>query len=126
MKKFMAFLFAFTFLGALPIFAHHSIALQFDMTQEVEIEGTVVGMEWRNPHAWLQVEVTADNGDSEIWQVEFGAANSLYRRGWTQGDLPVGAEVSVHGLPARDGSNTIGAEDVTLADGRTLFAGSRQ
>jgi len=66
MKKFMAFLFAFTFLGALPIFAHHSIALQFDMTQEVEIEGTVVSMEWRNPHAWLQVEVTADNGDSEI------------------------------------------------------------
>jgi hypothetical protein len=106
--------------------AHHSIALQFDMTQEVEIEGTVVSMEWKNPHAWLQVQVEADNGDIEIWQVEFGGANSLYRRGWTRDDLPVGAYLVVHGLPARDGSNTIGAEDVTLESGQQLFAGSRQ
>lgn len=106
--------------------AHHSVALQFDMSKEIEIEGTVVSMEWRNPHAWLQVEVESEDGEQQIWQVEFGSANALYRRGWRQDDLPVGIEVTVHGLPARDGSNTIGAEDVTLPDGRRLFAGSRQ
>ena len=121
-----------TLLLALVIFttqqgvAHHSIALQFDMTKEVEIEGTVVSMEWKNQHAWLQVQVEADSGDIEIWQVEFGAANSLYRRGWTRDDLPVGAHLVVNGLPARDGSNTIGAENVILEGGRQLFACSRQ
>ena len=105
--------------------AHHSVALQFDMSQDVEIEGTVVAMEWRNPHAWLQVEVEGEDGEKEVWQVEFGSANALYRRGWRQDDLPIGIHVTVHGLPARDGSKTIGAEDVTLPDGRRLFAGSR-
>ena len=110
---------------ALPALAHHSVALQFDMAKEIEIEGTVVAMEWRNPHAWLQVEVESDGGEKQIWQVEFGSANALYRRGWRRDDLPVGIHVTVQGLPARDGSNTIGAEDVTLPDGRRLFAGSR-
>jgi hypothetical protein len=126
MKLTKIILLALVVFTAQPGVAHHSIALQFDMTQEVEIEGTVVSMEWRNPHAWLQVQVEADNGDTEIWQVEFGAANSLYRRGWTRDDLPVGAHLVVHGLPARDGSNTIGAENVILEGGRQLFAGSRQ
>lgn len=109
----------------LPARAHHSVALQFDMSEEIQIEGTVMSMEWRNPHAWLQVEVESDSGEKQIWQVEFGSANSLYRRGWRRDDLPVGIEVTIHGLPARDGSNTIGAEEVTLPDGRRLFAGSR-
>jgi len=117
-------------IGALSVaslaIAHHSVALQFDMSQEIEIEGTVVAMEWRNPHAWLQVEVASTSGDPEIWQVEFGSANALYRRGWRRDDLPVGTHVTIHGLPARDGSKTVGAEDVTLPDGRRLFAGSRQ
>jgi len=113
-------------IAGLPAGAHHSVALQFDMSQEIAIEGTVVAMEWRNPHAWLQVEVESDAGEKTVWQVEFGSANALYRRGWRRDDLPIGIQVSVHGLPARDGSNTIGAEDVTLPDGRRLFAGSRQ
>jgi hypothetical protein len=112
--------------ASLPARGHHSVALQFDMSQEIEIEGTVVSMEWRNPHAWLQVEVEGEDGETTIWAVEFASANGLYRRGWRRDDLPIGIHVSIHGLPARDGSNTIGAEDVTLPDGRRLFAGSRQ
>ena len=108
-----------------PGLAHHSVALQFDMSREMEIEGTVVSMEWRNPHAWLQVEVENEAGEKATWQVEFGSANSLYRRGWRRDDLPVGSQVTIHGLPARDGSNTIAAEEVVLPDGRRLFGGSR-
>jgi hypothetical protein len=114
-----------TMAASLPVGAHHSVALQFDMSKEMEIEGNVVDMQWRNPHAWLQVEVENEEGDTVVWQVEFGSANALYRRGWRRDDLPLGIHVTVHGLPARDGSNTIGAEDVTLPDGRRLFAGSR-
>ena len=90
--------------------AHHSTALQFDMTRE-----------WRNPHSWLHVEVENDAGDPELWRVEFGSANSLYRRGWRRDDLPVGMEVTIHGLPARDDSRQMEGDEVTLADGRSLF-----
>ena len=104
--------------------AHHSIALQFDMTIEIVVVGNILEMEWRNPHSWLHVEVENEAGDLEVWRVEFGSANSLYRRGWRRGDLPIGAEVTIHGLPARDGSRQMEGDEITFADGRSLFSGS--
>ena len=112
-----------SFLGS-PAGAHHSIALQYDMTREITISGRIVEMQWRNPHAWLQLEVEGEAGELELWQVEFGSANALYRRGWRRDDLPVGATVTVHGLPSRDGSRQVEGDEVTLTDGRALFSGS--
>ncbi|MCZ6475460.1 MAG: DUF6152 family protein [Gammaproteobacteria bacterium] len=110
--------------AGLPVSAHHSVALQYDMTREIIVVGTVVDLEWRNPHAWLHLEVRNDAGELELWKIEFGSANSLYRRGWRPANLPVGSIVTVHGLPARDGSRSVDGEDVTLADGTTLFSGT--
>ena len=52
-------------LGLAAARAHHSTALQYDMTKEVVVEGTIVEMEWRNPHAWLQIEVENEAGEPE-------------------------------------------------------------
>lgn len=106
------------------VFSHHSVALQFDMTKEITISGAVVELEWRNPHAWLHLEVESEVGEPELWKVEFGSANSLYRRGWRPANLPVGSIVTVHGLPSRDGSRTVDGEEVTLSDGTRLLSGS--
>jgi hypothetical protein len=111
-------------LAGAPAHAHHSIALQFNMNEEVTVTGTITRMDWRNPHAWLYVDVMNQQGEVEAWEVEFSSANALYRRGWRREDLPVGATVTIKGMPARDGSRTLGAEDVILPDGRTLFGGS--
>jgi hypothetical protein len=81
-------------------------------------------MDFQNPHSWLYVDVKDEQGTVQAWSIEFGAANALYRRGWRREDLPVGATVTVTGYVARDGSRMLGATDVKLADGRTLFAGS--
>ena len=108
--------------AACVVRAHHSIALQFDMTRQIEIFGDIVQMEWRNPHSWLHVEVENEAGAVETWRVEFGSANGLYRAGWRRDDLPVGEQVMVHGLPARDGSRQMVGDEVTLANGRSLFA----
>lgn len=108
--------------AACAVRAHHSIALQFDMTRQIEIVGDIVQMEWRNPHSWLHVEVENEAGALETWRVEFGSANGLYRAGWRRDDLPVGEQVMVHGLPARDGSRQMVGDEVTLANGRSLFA----
>jgi hypothetical protein len=104
--------------------AHHSIAAQFDMYKTHTVSGTITKMDFRNPHSWLYIEVKDDKGAVQPWSIEFAAANALYRRGWRQEDLPVGAALTVTGYVARDGSRMLGATDVKLSDGRTLFAGT--
>jgi hypothetical protein len=104
--------------------AHHSVALMYDMSSEVTIVGSIVELEWRNPHAWLHLQVENDSGEPELWKVEFGSANSLYRRGWRPANLPIGSVVTVHGLPARDGSRSVDGEEVVLEDGTRLLSGT--
>ncbi len=104
--------------------AHHSVALMYDMSSEITVVGSIVELEWRNPHAWLHLEVDNDDGEPEIWKVEFGSANSLYRRGWRPANLPIGSIVTVHGLPARDGSRSVDGEEVILEDGTRLLSGT--
>jgi Family of unknown function (DUF6152) len=106
--------------------AHHSLAAEFLVDKKVEITGTITEMKWTNPHAWLYVNVTDAAGQTQNWAVEFGSPNQLYRRGWSKEDLPAGATVTVVGYAPRDNSQRVSATDVTLPDGRTLFAGTRQ
>ena len=120
---FAAALLALGLLAAAPQ-AHHSIQIGFDTTKTNTITGTITKMDWRNPHAWLYVEAKDASGAVQAWQIEFGSANSLYRRGWRRDDLPVGATVTISGYVSRDGSRTLGATDVKLADGRRLFGGT--
>ena len=108
----------------LPVTAHHSIAAQFHLDKTNTVTGTISKMEFKNPHSWLYVDVKDAKGQVSQWAIEFGSANALYRRGWRREDLPAGAAVTVTGYVARDGSQILGATDVKLADGRTLFAGS--
>ena len=108
----------------LPVHAHHSIAAQFHLDKMNTVTGTISKMEFKNPHAWLYLDVKDAKGEVSQWSIEFGSANALYRRGWRREDLPTGASVTVTGYVSRDGSQILGATDVKLADGRTLFAGS--
>ena len=107
-----------------PIAAHHSFAAEFDAKQPVLFKGTVTKMEWINPHVWIHMNVTQPNGKTEAWMVEGGAPTVLFRRGFSKTSLQAGTQIVVDGYRAKDGTNKMNAREITLADGRKLFAGS--
>jgi hypothetical protein len=104
--------------------AHHSFAAEFDANQPITLKGTIARIDLVNPHSWLYVDVKSPDGTVARWNVEMGAPNALIRRGVTKASVPVGAEVTVEGFRAKDGSRTANGRTVTLADGRGLFTGS--
>ncbi len=107
-----------------PMMAHHAFSAEFDSTKPVRIRGKITRMEWINPHAWMHLDVTQDDGTVESWMIEAGPPGALVRRGWNRDSVVAGTEVLVEGYRALDGSNRANGRDVTFPDGRRLFAGS--
>jgi hypothetical protein len=110
--------------AAVPVVAHHAFSAEFDANRPLHLEGTVVKMEWINPHAWVHIEITNDEGNAEVWMVEGGTPNTLFRRGFTQDSLAIGTEIIVDGYQAKDGSEKMNGRDLTFRDGSKLFMGS--
>jgi len=110
--------------ATVPLSAHHSFAAEFDATKPVLFTGTVTKMEWINPHVWIHIDVAQPNGKKEEWMVEGGAPTVLFRRGFSKTSLQSGTKIVVDGYRAKDGTNKMNARQITLSDGRKLFAGS--
>ena len=104
--------------------AHHAFSAEFDGNKPVLLKGTIVKMEWVNPHAWIHLAVKKPDGTVETWMIEGGTPNTLVRRGLKKSDVPAGIEVVVDGYRAKDGGLRANGKNITLPDGRQLFLGS--
>ena len=109
--------------AAVPVWAHHAFAAEFDQKKSLKLKGTVVKWEVTNPHSWIHMDVKGEDGQVVTWMIEGGSPNNLYRLGFTRDSLPPGAEIVVEGYQAKDGSNRAVGKNVTFADGRRLFLG---
>lgn len=110
--------------GGVRVLAHHAFSAEFDAKKPIELRGTVVKMEWVNPHTWIHVDVKQKDGKSERWMIEGGPPNTLLRRGFTKNSLLPGTEISIEGFQAKDRSHKANGRDVTFANGSKLFLGS--
>ena len=83
--------------------AHHSFRM-FDSTREVWLEGTIREFQWSNPHTWIQVLVSTDEGSETVeWSLEGGSPNILSRNGWKRTVLQPGDKVRVLIYPLKSG-----------------------
>ena len=110
--------------------AHHSFAAEYDNNKTVSVKGVVQKVAWVNPHAYVYIDVTEQNGKVTTWAFESLSPNALARQGWSKNSLKVGELVTVDGYLAKDGklladgSVHANSRQITTADGRKVFVGS--
>jgi hypothetical protein len=108
---------------AVPVWAHHSFAAEFDSKKIVRLIGTVTEMEWVNPHAVIHLAVKNADGTTTNWAIEGNTPNSLLRAGLTKKSLAPGTALAVQGYHAKSGENKISASIMLLRDGRKVSVG---
>ena len=109
------------FVATVPAWAHHSFAAEYDADMPAKIQGIVKKVEWINPHSWITIDVKTANGAVETWEIEAGAPNAMFRRGFNKDSLPIGTEIVVTGYLAKNGLHRINGRDLTFPDGKKLF-----
>jgi len=107
---------------ASPVLAHHFFARESDTP--VSVAGTVTKFEMRNPHSRLYLEVRDRGGNGSTWMFELGSVANLVARGWQRDLLKAGDVVTIEAIVGKGTPNIAAARDLTLPDGRVIFAGS--
>jgi hypothetical protein len=108
--------------------AHHAFSAEFDANLPVALRGPITRVEWINPHSWIHLNHTNDDGSEQVWMAEGGTPNTLLRRGITRNTLQIGTDIVVTGYQSKDRLCTpacrANGRDITFPDGRKLFMGS--
>jgi hypothetical protein len=101
-------------------FAHHSFAPHFDSSKPANISGTITEFEARNPHSYLHIAATDENGRTREYVCESHGVTQLSRNGIRPEMLKAGTKVRVTGSMSRHSAYLCFFDNVEFADGRTL------
>ena len=100
--------------------AHHSFAPHFDREKPVSISGTITRYDGRNPHSYLHVAATDENGREREYVCESHGVTQLSRNGITPAMLKAGTRVRVRGSLSRHSPYMCFFDSLEFADGRVL------
>ena len=101
-----------------PTQAHHAVQAQFDVNQTVEKKGTLVKIDWINPHTYMHFDVT-EEGATTRYAIESLGVTGLRRAGIdSKSSFQVGSTFSFVINPSRNGSPTGLLVTLVFPDGR--------
>jgi uncharacterized protein DUF6152 len=104
----------------MPMLAHHSVELEYDVSKIVTIQGVVTKIEWTNPHARVFVDAKNADGTVSNWEMELPAPNALKLRNVGFDFVKLGDQVTVDFWAAKNGSRLANALTLTVPDGRVV------
>ena len=81
--------------------AHHSSAPFYDQEKTVDIRGVVTKWVFRNPHPFLYVDVTDEQGNTQEWIIEFAGPVRLQKIGWSARTFVPGEVITATGHPPK-------------------------
>jgi len=87
-------------------YSHHEIHEDVNLGHLIQFGGTIMGLEWAEPHVLIRIVGNPDLRNSPQWLVELDSSTDLEARGLNMTDFEVLSHVSIVGYPARSGSNT--------------------
>jgi hypothetical protein len=90
--------------ASVPAHAHHSFAAVYHEDQSVSVEGTIVELAYRNPHAWVHFQARDNDGKVQTIGAEWANPGRLAQQGVLQDTLKPGDHVIVTGSPSRNPS----------------------
>ena len=100
--------------------AHHA-GVMFEESAEVTVNGVVKEFQYTNPHSWLLVDVTGEDGTVTTWGFEAEGPSTLMRRGIRPGDLTPGTKLTVSGRPMKDGRPAAAWTKAVRDDGAEFY-----
>ena len=114
--------------AAAPAFAHHGFTVEFDANKCANMKGTLSGITWENPHAYLQMDVKGADGQTHTWNLEMVTPNALKRTGTTKEDFKsnMGKTINAFACPSKAGDNRGAAGYLALSDGLIRLVGQIQ
>ena len=88
-------------MAATPIDAHHSIAAEFDVDDQITLTGTIKEVVRMSPDMSVFIDVSQEDGSVLTYEVRGGLPSRLFRNGFRADDLDPGDAVVVEGARAR-------------------------
>ena len=107
------------FLVSVPILAHHGAA-SYDLSKMTSLKGTVMNIQWMNPHAEISIEVNDPTGQPQKYIVESVSPLGLSRIGWTKDSLKPGDQISVTGNLSKNGTHILRLKKIVFPTGKEL------
>ena len=101
--------------------AHHSTAPFYDQTRTVEIRGVVTKWTFVNPHPFLYVDVTDEQGETQEWVIEFSGPVRLQKMGWSAAFFKPGEIITATGHPPKaEGTYGMFYPEIVREDGTVI------
>jgi hypothetical protein len=112
-------------LSAVILLAHHGDAGRYEESLTL-LTGTVVELQFINPHSLIVMDVTDESGKSVLWRAELGGPAALIKQfGWNKTTLKPGDKITVIGRRVKSGTPYINLTEmakIVMADtGKEIF-----
>lgn len=104
------------------VWAHHSPSAIFDMSKKFTLSGTLIKVDWINPHIVVFIDAKKDDGSVENWKFESNPPSWFRRVSLARDDFAkaIGQTITVEGVRAKNGELYGYLLKVTFPDGNSI------